>query len=187
MDDKPTRILLVEDSPTQAQLLQEELKEAHTIKFEVVHVTHLSEALNCCSKRSFDVVLLDLILPDSHGFDTFLKIRTQVPKLPIVILTGVDDETLAVRAVREGAQDYLNKGQADGNSLVRSIRYAIERKRIQETLKDTQTQLIQAEKLSVVGRLASGVAHEIRNPIQITLQGIGYLEDAISSEKKRCF
>jgi DNA-binding NarL/FixJ family response regulator len=78
-----------------------------------------------------DVVLLDLTLPDSHGFDTFTMVHTHVPDVAIVVLSGLDDETLAVRAVQEGAQDYLVKGKVDGGAILRSMRYAIERQRLE--------------------------------------------------------
>jgi two-component system, cell cycle sensor histidine kinase and response regulator CckA len=83
-------------------------------------------------------VLLDLSLPDSQGLDTFLELHRQAPGLPIIVLTGLDDETLAMRAMHEGAQDYLPKGQVDGNLLGRSIRYAIERQQSEEALRDSE-------------------------------------------------
>ncbi len=82
-----------------------------------------------------DAILLDLTLPDSIGLDTFKKIHSEAPALPIIVLTGNDDDSLALRALQDGAQDYLVKGQVSGQILARSIRYAIERKRIDEALK----------------------------------------------------
>ncbi len=84
------------------------------------------------------MVLLDLSLPDSEGLDSIVRVHEKVPEIPIVILTGQDDEQLALKAVRAGAQDYLVKGQGDGNLLLRAMRYAIERKRIEEALQQRE-------------------------------------------------
>jgi len=134
MSDKPIKILLVEDNPGDARLLREILAEVTFTQFELAHVERLSEALKRLGEKRFDVILLDLSLPDSQGFDTFTQVQAQAPQVPIIVLSGLDDESLAVRAVREGVQDYLVKGQMDGNLLARAMRYAIERKQVEETL-----------------------------------------------------
>ncbi len=133
--EKKIQVLLVEDNPGDVRLLREILGKVTSTQFELVCVERLDEALKHLDEGHFDVALLDLSLPDAQGFDTFVKVHEQAPDVPIVVLTGLDDETLAVRAVREGAQDYLVKGQIDNNLLVRAIRYAIERKRAEETLR----------------------------------------------------
>ncbi len=130
------RILLVEDNPGDARLFYEALKETHSCAFDLVHVERLSSAMDWLTQGRADIILLDLSLPDSHGFETFTKMRACVPGIPLVVLTGLDDETMAVRAVREGAQDYLVKGRVDGSILVRSMRYAIERGRLIAELQD---------------------------------------------------
>ncbi len=130
MPNRPIRILLVEDNPADADLLKEQLiEECGEDAFDLVHAESLAEALDRLSKQGVDVVLLDLLLPDSHGLETFTAVYTQVPGMPIVVLSGFDDETTAAKAVREGAQDYLVKGQVDGHMLLRSMRYAMERTR----------------------------------------------------------
>ncbi len=133
-----TRILLVEDNPVEARLVGDMLKEAGLIHFELTHVTQIKDALEVLRERHFDVVLLDLTLPDSQGMQTFLKVHTEAPGLPILILSGAPDEELAMLSVREGAQDYLVKGQVDNKLLVRAIRYAIERKRVEEALLESE-------------------------------------------------
>ena len=130
MESKPIRVLLVEDNLGDADLLQETLAEGASAQFELTGVSRLGEALQRLFEEHFDVVLLDLGLPDSQGLDTFVRTHAAAPDVPIVVLTGLDDEMLAVKAVQAGAQDYLVKGQVDSNLLVRSLRYAIERHRL---------------------------------------------------------
>ena len=127
MDSNAIKILLVEDNPGDARLLQEIFKEGKTAKFEIVLVDKISEAIRTLTEKDFDVILLDLSLPDSKGIDTFRKISKEKPQIPVVLLTGLDDEALAVKLVQEGAQDYLVKGQINNKILLRSVRYAVER------------------------------------------------------------
>lgn len=124
-----TRLLLVEDSAGDAGLLRADLSEAASDRFafEMVHVSRLSEALDQLRAAPFDLVLLDLSLPDGWGIDTVERVRAARAAVPIVILTNLNDEDVAIEAMRLGAQDYLIKGQADGPMLARAIRYAIER------------------------------------------------------------
>ena len=130
-----TRILLVEDNPGDARLIQEMLAEAEDASFEIDWAPHLSAGLERLGRGEIDLVLLDLGLPDSRGLETFVKAYAHSPQIPFVVLTGLNDETVALSAVREGAQDYLVKGQTDGGLLLRAIRYASERKRIEEELR----------------------------------------------------
>jgi len=132
-EEKPMRILLVEDNRADARLIQERLKRSHS-QFDLIHAIRLDEALKQLEEDVFDVVLLDLGLPESQGIDTFLRVHGQVPGVPIVILSGLADEALAIDAVKQGAQDYLVKGQVDGNVLSRSMRYAVERKRLEQRM-----------------------------------------------------
>ncbi|YAF95134.1 MAG: response regulator [Nodularia sp. CChRGM 3473] len=132
------KVLLVEDNPGDVFLLQELLKEVTTVSVELQPVEQLLEALECLANDSFDVMLLDLSLPDSQGLETFIKVARQAKATPIIVLTGIDDETLALRAMQEGAQDYLVKGQVTGDLLVRSMRYAIERQRSENALRQSE-------------------------------------------------
>ena len=127
-------VLLVEDNPGDARLFTELVRDTGAGQWKLVHVDRLSAALDRLTREPFDVILLDLSLPDADGLETLIRAHAQAPKIPIVVLTGHDDEALAVRAVRAGAQDYLVKGRLDGDLLVRSIRYASERGRAVEAL-----------------------------------------------------
>lgn len=129
MSQEPIRILLVEDDEDDAFLLERSLTKAAPGQFSIERVGTLEDARRALAASPFHVVLSDLSLPDSRGLETFEKIHEEDSEVAIVVLTGNDDERLAVRALNEGAQDYLVKGKADGQSLVRSMRYAIERNR----------------------------------------------------------
>jgi len=128
------RVLLVEDNPGDARLLAELLRDTDAGRLKLEHVETLDKALDRLSRERFDLVLLDLSLPDEQGLSTIVRAHTCAPKVPIVVLTGLDDEGLAIKAVRAGAQDYLVKGRVDGDLLVRSIRYSTERGRAMEAL-----------------------------------------------------
>lgn len=132
MSTTPVRVLLVEDSPSDAQLLQERLREASWERFDVTHVERLEEAIARLRAEPFDVVLLDLSLPDSAGHGTYLRVRREAPHVPLVVLSGAYDEMMGIEAVRHGIQDYLVKGQTDQRHITHAIRYAIERKRMEE-------------------------------------------------------
>ncbi|HSB67326.1 MAG TPA: diguanylate cyclase, partial [Anaerolineales bacterium] len=128
MTDVAVSILLVEDNPGDARQVQEILKDAPGFKFKIERADRLSKGLERLEGGDIDIVLLDLNLPDSNGYETFQKLHCRFPEIPSVLLTGLEDEELGLRAAREGAQDYLAKGNLDGNILARSIRYAMERK-----------------------------------------------------------
>ena len=130
MDDRPIKVLLIEDNPGDARLIQEMLTETRSAQFDLECAEQLSSGLERLDKGGVDIALLDLSLPDSHGFDTFSRAQERAPQVPVIVLTGFEDETLAVRSVREGAQDYLVKGSVDGPLLVHAILYAIERKQV---------------------------------------------------------
>ncbi len=129
MEAAGVRILLVEDDPDDVWIVRNLLSDRWDGPYDLVHVELLSSALELCGRRRFDVVLLDLALPDSQGLETFFAMNAQVEDIPIVVLSGYSDESAAMKAVQAGAQDYLVKGQVDDHLLVRSIRYAIERSR----------------------------------------------------------
>ncbi len=138
MSDSPINVLLVEDNPGDARLIREVLAGADSPQASLAQVSRLSEALKHLREEGCDVVLLDLSLPDGHGLETVTRMHAAAPGAPIVVLTGLDDEALALTAVRQGAQDYLVKGKLDGNLLVRAMRYAIERKKAEEALKESE-------------------------------------------------
>ena len=138
MAGKNIKVLLVEDNPGDVFLLQEFLKEVTTVVVDLIRVVRLSEAFDYLAKEIFDVILLDLSLPDGQGLETFVITHNHAKATPIIVLTGIDDETLAIRAMQEGAQDYLLKGQVTGDLLVRSMRYAIERQRADNALRQSE-------------------------------------------------
>ncbi len=147
MSSESIRVLLVEDNLGDARLLFEGLSEALPGQCQMTHVRQLSEALEFLWKEPCDVVLLDLGLPDSHGIDTLILARAQLPAVPIVVLTGFQDESLGEQALKEGAQDYLVKGQVDSKMLARSLRYAIVRKAVAEAVIGQGVALAKAEML----------------------------------------
>ena len=137
MEARETRVLVVEDNQGDAGLVRFALRAESGAEhsFTAEQVVRLQDALQSLKEKSFDLVLLDLSLPDAQGLDTLARVREAAPDLPIVIMTGLNDESMAVEAVRRGAQDYLVKGQADSRAVIRAILYAIERKRIEVQLK----------------------------------------------------
>jgi PAS domain S-box-containing protein len=134
----PSRVLLVEDNPADVRLLQEMLREASVSDVRLVAAPTLQAGLRLLEVESFDVALVDLSLPDADGLESLEKLQSKAPHLPIIVITGRDDSEIALQAVREGAQDYLIKGQGDGHLLVRSMRYASERKRTTEELRRSE-------------------------------------------------
>ncbi len=135
------KTLLVEDNPADARLIREMLKEHTASTFEVRHVTRLDMALECLREETFDVLLLDLGLPDTQGMETLVVTHKACGGLPIVVLTGLDDELLALEVMRAGAQDYLVKGRFDTQLLVRTIRYAVKRKQAEEEVRRLNAEL----------------------------------------------
>jgi len=140
MVSETIKILLIEDNPDALEFLREELFEAAPGKIELECAERLAKGLERLSGGDFDVVLLDISLPDSHGFDTFENVHNCASEIPIIVLTNFDNDRFAIKAVQEGAQDYLIKGSVGGESLIRSIRYAIERHQKLKEFKPTQAQ-----------------------------------------------
>jgi diguanylate cyclase (GGDEF)-like protein/PAS domain S-box-containing protein len=127
-------LLLVEDNPGDARLLREMLNEQGPHETEMTHVDRLSAAEKHLGENKVDIILLDLGLPDAHGLSAVRRAHAVAPRVPLVVLTGMDDELLAAQALQEGAQDYLIKGQIEARGLLRALRYAIERKTMEEAL-----------------------------------------------------
>ncbi len=129
------KILLIEDNPGDARLIEEMILEFGNNEFEIEWVDTLKEGLDYLTTIRVDIVISDLSLTDSRGIETFNKVYTTIPTVPIIVMSGLSDESMAINAVKNGAQDYLVKGQIDGSWLLRAIRYAIERKQTEEILK----------------------------------------------------
>jgi phosphoserine phosphatase RsbU/P len=151
MDEASVKVLLVEDNAGDALLIREMLAESLDTRFELTRVDHLAAAQQALAKESFGLVLLDLSLPDSRGLDTFRAVRQTDPRLPLVVLTGLDDEAQAAQAVQDGAQDYLVKGHVAGRQLAHALRYALGRhnrqRQIEESLLATEAELAMARKI----------------------------------------
>jgi PAS domain S-box-containing protein len=130
-EKKPVSILLVEDNDGDAKLISISLTEFPSFIFELTHVKSLKEAFNVLDKRTFDIILLDLILPGSHGIETFMRIHERAKEIPVIVITVLGDERHAIQSLRKGAQDYLVKGQIIDDLLVRRIQYAVERHRLE--------------------------------------------------------
>jgi diguanylate cyclase (GGDEF)-like protein/PAS domain S-box-containing protein len=135
MSKKSTKmLLLVEDNPGDARLLHWMINEQGSNNMQLMHVECMSDAEKHLAERAFDIILLDLGLPDAQGLGAVRRAHAAAPRVPLVVLTGLDDESLAAQALQEGAQDYLIKGQIEGRGLMRALRYAIERKFMEEAL-----------------------------------------------------
>ena len=195
LPQRPLRILCIEDNSLDFALVREQLKDADfPAGVELHRALSLAEARQLCESgdepAAYDILLLDLSLPDSHGEATYFSVCAFAPQTAVAILSGNDDRELAIRLVHGGAQDYLPKDALTPDLLWRSIIYAIKRQqhRVEmenlaerlrctaEELKAAQTHLIQAEKIESLGRLASSVAHEVKNPLGIIRLGIEVLE-----------
>ncbi|MEN6408059.1 MAG: SpoIIE family protein phosphatase [Thermoguttaceae bacterium] len=150
MIEKRLKILLVEDDPEDVWIMRSLLGDRWDTPFDMAQVELLSTAIERCSEESFDIILLDLSLPDSRGLETFFAMHAHAGEVPIVVLSGHNDERSAVKAVQAGAQDYLVKGQVNDHLLIRSIRYAIERSRrrhAEEVMRDTSEEFRAAQEI----------------------------------------
>ncbi len=181
MSENSVKILLIEDDPAEARLLKEVLKSFNLQLFSLVHVNRLQTALEKLKGERFDVILLDLTLPDSQGLSSVETLVRQAPNLPIVVLTNTNDDKLAIEAVRRGAQDYLIKRKINVDVLVRSIQYAIERQRASELLREANEnlanqvqrktdELIKAREIDrLKSELVSMFSHDFRSPLTTVL------------------
>ena len=140
----------------------------------MTHADRIDEALKILKEEKFDVVLLDLNLPDSQGLDGIERITAQEPEVPVIILTGLDDETLGIQAVRKHAGDYLVKGQINSNILVRSIRYAIERKQMEEQIRKLNRTLRALSQSNQVLMRATEESAYLQDVCRIIIEDCGY-------------
>jgi signal transduction histidine kinase len=174
MEKEPARVLLIEDNPGDADLVRLRLVESKSDVY-VNCVPRLCDALACLEAETPALVLLDLNLPDSHGADTFRRIMQKAPNVPVVILSGQDDEALAIKAVHMGVQDYLVKGDITSKQLERAIRYAVERQALLRTLETTRKQQIEFK-----NQFLSHVSHELRTPLTCIHQYVTLLLDGLA-------
>ena len=131
MDIEPIKVLLIEDNVGDCKLILKMFETSEVTEFELTHTSRLSSGLKFLESGKFDIILLDLGLPDSVGFESFKSTLALHPAIPIIILTGLANEETGIRAIKYGAQDYLVKGEFNGKLLVRAIQYAIERKKLE--------------------------------------------------------
>ncbi|MBT3287682.1 MAG: response regulator [Victivallales bacterium] len=157
------RILLIEDSPLDADLFQSYLALTNLTMPTIVVAERLSRAVELVGESDFDVVFLDYKLPDSEGADSLARLKKEIPYVPIVMLTGLDDDVIGLEMVQRGAQDYLVKDQVNEDVLWRVLRYAIARKRIEAQQREFQERLREAQRAESLTMLAGGIAHSYNN------------------------
>jgi signal transduction histidine kinase len=170
MTSLPVQVLIIEDNHGDARLLQEMLKESSSLKYQVTRCSTLADALTHLTKTTVNIVLLDLGLPDAEGLDAVRRVHELADRIALIVLTGHDDETMATQALTEGAQDYLIKGKIGAHGLLRAIRYAIERQRM-------QVETDQARRLQLQRRdeFISTVSHELRTPLTSIRGALGLI------------
>lgn len=175
MYSEKLNVLLVEDNPGDARLFKEMINEASGASFNLIFANSLTMGLEIIEKKELDAILLDLGLPESKGFDTFSKIRKKVSQVPIIILTGLDDEETAIKAVRSGAQEYLVKGDITGALLSRSIYYAIERKTTENALIESKKRIDELnEVLKVINKI---LRHDLLNHLATVSMALEVFEN----------
>src|ERR1017187_3687635 len=174
MEPQTTQVLLIEDNPGDADLVRLRLVESKS-PVTVNCVTRLSEGIASLTRETPSVVLLDLNLPDSRGAETFRRVMEHAPNVPVVVLSGQDDEALAIKAVHQGVQDYLIKGNISSKHLERAIRYAVERQALLRALEISQKQ-----QLEFKNQFLSHVSHELRTPLTCIHQYVTLLLDGLA-------
>ena len=173
--DEPIHVLLIEDNPADARLVQEALRDSKAIQFRIEHVSRLSDAKRALAAGlRADVIALDLSLPDTSGLDTVRKVQALAPGVPIVVLTGLEDESVGLEAVRCGVQDYLVKGELLGGAPARALRYAVERRR-------AETEMLRAKEAAEAANRAkdaflANLSHELRTPLTPVLLIVSMIE-----------
>jgi signal transduction histidine kinase len=171
---KALQVLVVEDNAGDARLLQEMFSKEKPGSFQLTHLLRMSEALVHLAESEVDIVLLDMGLPDGHGLDTVRRAQAVAPGVPVIVLTGLDDEALAAEAMKEGAQDYLIKGQIESRALPRALRHAIERHRMQ-----AESDQMRTNQLQFKDNFLSHVSHELRSPLNAIYQFVTILLDKL--------
>lgn len=177
MDKKMLQILVVEDNEGDVRLLREMLSGERPGKFELTHLLRLDEAEAHLAANRVDIILLDMGLPDGHGMDTVRRTHAAAPGVPIIVLTGLDDEGLAGEAMAQGAQDYMIKGQIESRALPRALRHAIERHRML-----AEGDRMRSRQLQIKDEFFSHVSHELRSPLTAIRQFVTILTDRLAGD-----
>ncbi|MDZ4872670.1 MAG: Adaptive-response sensory-kinase SasA [Chroococcidiopsis cubana SAG 39.79] len=182
MSTTPIQVLLVEDSPTDADLLQRVIERSNGSLWQIAHVERLRDGISACGDRQFDIALLDLCLPDAHGLETVTQFRTAIPDTPVVVLTVLDREDLALQAVEEGAQDYLVKDRITLQQLERTLHHAIVRgKMLQQRSESERNCRLALEQEQEINQLKSSffsmISHEFRNPLTTIRSSAEIIQD----------
>ena len=182
MKSEQIKVLLIEDNPGDAKLILEMNKDLGMERFDITHIDSLSQGIEKLHQKDFGMVLLDLSLPDSSGLDTVKLMLEKAPNLPIIILTGTDDEFLALEAVKYGAEDYLVKGSVDSILLKRSIYYAVERFHNKKVLKDSENKI--RELLNRANFYKDLFTHDMNNILQNILTSTELCNEYIENPKE---
>jgi diguanylate cyclase (GGDEF)-like protein/PAS domain S-box-containing protein len=185
MKNTNIHVLAIEDNSDDAELIRKMLEKVREPSFTFLQAPRLTEGLQLLREGSFDIVLVDLKLPDSEGMNSVLQIREQSPTIPIIVLTGLDDDEIALKALHLDVQDYLTKGQIDRNLLVRSIRYAIERKRAVEALRISEARFRRLSESGIIGIVYFDAAGRISDGNDKFLSMIGVNRDDLAAGRIR--
>jgi signal transduction histidine kinase len=180
------KLLLVEDNPDEAGIIKARLENSKNAVFNITAVDSLEAALKHLAGEYVDVIMLDLMLPDSRGRDTFMQVYSRFPDTPIIVLSCVDDEAQALTLVQEGAQDYLIKGQSEVNMLARVVSYAIERNYVRKASKDALERMRELNEIK--SQFVAEASHEIRTPLAIVREFVSLVHDETTgklNEKQR--
>jgi signal transduction histidine kinase len=172
--EAPLRVLLVEDNQADARLLREYVREPGFPQCVLTRVETIAQAVAAATPGAFDAVLVDLSLPDAHGLDAVTRLHRASPDVPIVVLTGLEDESLALRAVQAGAQDYLVKSQVSAQPLARALRYAVERSRLEAAHKREEGS---ARAAQLREQFIAILSHDLRGPLTSIAMNAGLLID----------
>jgi signal transduction histidine kinase len=177
MRGKTLHVLVVEDNAGDARLLREMFGKEKEGSFQLTHLLRMSDAEAHLAKGGVDIVLLDMGLPDAHGIETVRRAHAVAPGVPLIVLTGLEDEALAAEAMKEGAQDYLIKGQIESRALPRALRHAIERHRMQ-----VETDLVRTLQIKLKDEFLSHVSHELRSPLSSIYSFTSIIADGLAGE-----
>jgi len=176
-EKKALQVLLVEDNAGDARLLREMFSKEEAGSFALTHLTRMSEAEKRLAQGGVDIVLLDMGLPDGHGMETLRRARAAAPDVVMIVLTGLEDEALAAESIKEGAQDYLIKGQIENRALPRALRHAMERHRMQ-----AETEAMRKHQLQLKDEFLSHVSHELRSPLASIYSFTTIISDGLAGE-----